>query len=102
MKEGKMKTAKWNITNNGLDGDDNRTWIVSDPQGKYDSELLICEFLPNAIKSKEERANARLIASAPDLYEIGKRIYTAMTTGKITNEIIDELNNILNKAEGRI
>lgn len=46
-------------------------------------------------------ANARLIAAAPDLYEIGTKVYTAMASGKITDELLDELNEVLQKAEGR-
>ena len=61
-----------------------------------------------AIEETEIRkANSHLIAAAPELYEMGRKFYSYMAhpasfegDHDIEN-LMDELNNVLKKAEGR-
>ena len=49
----------------------------------------------------EKRENASLISASPDMYELLRRVYSAISVDKVTDALHDEINAILNKAEGR-
>ena len=53
----------------------------------------------NALRQYE--ADANLIAAAPEMHDLLRRLYTAISVDKVTDELHMEINTVLNKAEGK-
>lgn len=76
-----------------------------------DAKVLVASLRRSALSEgidEAARANARLIAAAPEMYEVIAAIATAMNCGYIPNEILSEGSPILEelraaiaKAEGK-
>lgn len=100
----KHTPGPWRISLNNTDGqyqifqgpeDKHCAWIASVTQTVIDFDRRM---------SKEEgQANARLIASAPELLEIGNKISDCYGNqgGHVYSEIIQELRRAIAKAEGK-
>ena len=87
----------WNVSRLDIFGADETTLVAS----------LRRSSLSQAI-DEAARSNARLIAAAPEMYEVIAAIATAMNLGYIPNEILSEGSPILEelraaiaKAEGK-
>ena len=82
------------------------TWEDKDSEGDMEifileeegSRELVCKLLPSQGGDNEDRANARLIATAPEMLAMLKRLATISTMDLKWDE---ELQDIIAKAEGR-
>lgn len=90
----------WEFTASGVE---DFYWISQDKPGKRTVE--IARVFTNTLSIEEAHANASLIAAAPELLSILKRIVdratAPMSDGDITLEDVAEAREIIAKAEGK-
>jgi len=82
----------WKFTELG----DNR--FISDAEGR-----TVCNLLPQARPLVRERANARLIAAAPELYEFIRDLVAEperMSDDDLREKTLFEAQELINKAKG--
>jgi hypothetical protein len=91
MSEAKHSAGPWSVGDNIGDGN---LWVA--PADK--NAPVVCDLVPReADFTEEDEANARLIASAPDLLALVHRA----VADRIDNEWLKKARAVIAKAEGR-